>query len=57
VGYKMHGNNVACSFMWMWNLGDNIRKRITTNVAENRVERKIFGLKREEETGGWKKIA
>jgi hypothetical protein len=39
------------SFVWVWNLVEH-RPR----VSENRVLRKIFGPKRAEEIGEWRKL-
>jgi hypothetical protein len=39
------------SFVWVWNLVEH-----RPMVSENRVLRKIFGSKRAEETGEWRKL-
>jgi hypothetical protein len=37
-----------------WSL--TLREERRLRVFENRVMRRIFGLKRDEETGGWRKL-
>jgi hypothetical protein len=40
----------------MCNLSPTLREEHRLRVFENRVPRKIFGPKRDEVTGGWKKL-
>jgi hypothetical protein len=37
-------------------LGLNFKEKYRIGMFENKVLRRIFGLKREEVTGGWKKL-
>jgi hypothetical protein len=53
--WNIQGYNFTFGSVWMWNLVFGI-KRGTLRVFENRVLRKIFGPKRDEMTGEWRKL-
>jgi hypothetical protein len=46
----------ACGFVWVQNLVSGLRQEHRLRVFENKVLRIIFGLKRDEATGGWRKL-
>jgi hypothetical protein len=48
--------NFACSFVWVRNLVSDTRGDHRSRVFENKVLRRIFGPKRDEVTGGWRKL-
>jgi hypothetical protein len=45
----------ACGSVWLWNLVSDIKREHRLRVFENRVLR-IVGPKRDEVTGGWRKL-
>jgi hypothetical protein len=52
----MQKYNFACGFVWVWNLVSDITEEHRLRVFENRVLRRIFGPKRDEVVGGWRKL-
>jgi hypothetical protein len=49
--------NFACGFVWMQNLvSDTKGGTLTGEMFQNRVLRRIFGRKRDEVTGQWRKV-
>jgi hypothetical protein len=48
--------NFACDFVWMRNPVSDKREEHKLRVFENKVMRRIFGPKRDEVTGGWRKM-
>ena len=46
----------ACCFVWVWNLVAHIEGKSRLRVLENRVQRRIFGPKRDEVTGEWRQL-
>jgi len=49
-------SGLTCSFVWVWNLVADIEGRTRLRVFENRVLRRMFGPKRDEVTGEWRKL-
>ena len=58
--FKLHLNHPLIAFetkfIWVWNLVIVFRETYRLRVFENRVLRKIFGLKRDEVTGEWRRL-
>jgi hypothetical protein len=50
----MRDHNSACGSVWEWSVA--LREEYRLGVFENRVLRRIFGLKRDEVTGGRRKL-
>jgi hypothetical protein len=48
--------NFACDFVWVRNLGLTLREEHRLRVFGNKVLRRIFGPKRDEVTGEWRKL-
>ena len=48
--------NIARCSVWVWNLVANIEGGTRLRVFENRVLRRVFGPKRDEVTGEWRKL-
>jgi hypothetical protein len=46
----------ACGSVWVRNLSVTLREEHRLRVFENRVLRRIFGLKRDEVTENWRKL-
>jgi len=54
--FKSRFHNFACCFVWVWNLVAHIDEGQSLGAFENRVLRRIFGPKRDEVTGEWRKV-
>jgi hypothetical protein len=52
----IYKNNFACGFVWVRNLVSDTKGEHTLKVFQNKVLRRIFGPKRDEVTGGWRKL-
>jgi hypothetical protein len=48
--------NFVCDFVWVRNLVSDTKGGTWLRVFENKVLRKMFGSKRDEVTGGWRKL-
>jgi hypothetical protein len=48
--------NIAGGSVWVRNWSLTLREEHRLRVFENRVLRRIFGTKRDEVTGGWRKL-
>jgi hypothetical protein len=53
---NMQSYNFACDFVWVRNLVSALREEHRLRVFENKVLRRTFGPKRDEVTGGWRKL-
>jgi hypothetical protein len=51
-----HNENFTHYFGWVRNRVSHITRKTHIQVFENRVLRRIFGSKREEVTGRWRKL-
>jgi hypothetical protein len=47
---------LSCCFVWVSSLVCHLREECGLRVFENRVLRRIFGPKRDEVTGDWKRL-
>jgi hypothetical protein len=56
VGNVIQNHNSDTCFVWVWNLVCHIKGTERLRVFENRPLRRIFGPKRDEVTGEWRKL-
>jgi hypothetical protein len=56
VNITIEDYNFACGSVWVQNLILALREDHRLRVFENRALRRIFGRKRDEVTGGWRKL-
>jgi PAS domain-containing protein len=56
VGNVIQNHNSDSCFVWVWNLVSHIKGTDRLRVFENRALRRIFGPKRDEVTGEWRKF-
>jgi hypothetical protein len=56
VHYIAQGYYFGCGSVWARNLVSDIKGGNRLRASENRVLRRIFGRKRNELTGGWRKL-
>ena len=54
--YDIQNYNFAFYFVWVWNLITHTEGGTRLWVFENRVQRRIFGPKRDEVTREWRKL-
>jgi hypothetical protein len=52
----MQDYNFACGSVWVQNLVTDVKEEHRLRVFENRVLRRVFGPKRDEVTGEWRKL-
>jgi hypothetical protein len=52
----MENYNFCCRSVWQENRYLTLREEYGVRVIENKVLRRIFGQKRDEVTGGWRKL-
>jgi len=52
----MQNCNFACHFAWVQNFAFTLREEHTLRLSESRVLREVFGTRRDEVTGEWKRL-